>query len=51
MSFDPEQPFNNLPPLPPPGEIETPAVLKAAIAAHRKLAELKEKGFTLIRDS
>lgn len=30
-----------LPPLPPNGEIETPAVLKALISAHRHLAELK----------
>lgn len=32
---------NMLPPLPPEGEIETSAVLKALIHAHRHLAELK----------
>jgi cell filamentation protein, protein adenylyltransferase len=39
--MDRNQPFNNLPHLPPPIELETPAVLKKAIAANRKLAELK----------
>lgn len=44
MSFDPELPFNNLPLLPPTSVLESPEVLKAAIAAHRKLAELKGSG-------
>lgn len=44
MSFRPDTPYNELPDLPPPGVIETPQVLKAAIAAHRKLAELKGCG-------
>jgi cell filamentation protein, protein adenylyltransferase len=35
------QPFNDLPTLPPAVELETPMVLKKAIAANRKLAELK----------
>ena len=39
--MDRNQPFNNLPPLPPAAELETPSVLKKAIAANRKLAELK----------
>jgi Fic family protein len=39
--FDREQPFNDLPPLPPATEVETAAVLKKAIAASRALAELK----------
>lgn len=34
-------PFNDLPPLPPTKAVETPAVLKKAIAASRALAELK----------
>ena len=34
-------PFNDLPTLPPSVEVETPAVLKKAIAASRALAELK----------
>ncbi|MCM8596142.1 Fic family protein [Accumulibacter sp.] len=39
--FDRDTPFNDLPPLPPTTEVETPAVLKKAIAASRALAELK----------
>lgn len=35
------QPFNDLPILPPAVELETPLILKKAIAANRKLAELK----------
>lgn len=41
MSFNRNQPFNDLPPLPPAVEVETPVVLKKAIAASRALAELK----------
>ena len=42
VTFDPQQPFNALPPLPPRDlELETSAVLKKATAAHRPLAELK----------
>ena len=37
----PELPYNNLPNLPPSIEVETPAVLRKAIAANRYLAELK----------
>lgn len=44
MTFDPRQPYNDLPPLPPPGEVETKAVLKQAISANRALAELKGQG-------
>ncbi|QOQ39557.1 Fic family protein [Trueperella pecoris] len=40
MSFDAEKPFQDLPPLPPQAEVETPAVLKAAISASRALARL-----------
>lgn len=36
-----DQPYNDLPPLPPLGNLETTAVLKKAIAANRRLAELK----------
>src|SRR4051794_17464993 len=36
-----DQPFNDLPDLPPLAELETIAVLKKAIGANRKLAELK----------
>ncbi len=36
-----DQPYNDLPLLPPLCELETAAILKKAIAANRKLAELK----------
>ena len=39
--FDRDRPFNALPPLPPGVQVETPVVLKKAIAANRALAELK----------
>lgn len=40
MPFDPTKPYNDLPDLPPPGEIETRAVLKACIEARAALARL-----------
>lgn len=40
MSFDPARPFD-LPTLPPAAALETPAVLKACIAARAALAELE----------
>jgi Fic family protein len=44
MSFDPKQPYNHLPLLPPPGDLETKAVLKKCVAANKALAELKGAG-------
>jgi Fic family protein len=44
MPFDPKQPYNDLPLLPPQAELETRAVLKKAIGAHKALAELKGAG-------
>jgi Fic family protein len=44
MSFDPRQPYNDLPLLPPPGDLETKPVLKQCIAANKALAELKGAG-------
>lgn len=44
MSFDPRRPYNDLPPLPPPIELETSTVLKACISARAALAELKQAG-------
>lgn len=44
MTFHPQQPYNDLPALPPKAEVETRAVLKRAIAASRALAELKGQG-------
>ena len=44
MPFDPEEPYNDLPLLPPAGELETKAVLKRCVAANKALAELKGAG-------
>ncbi len=44
MTFDPRQPYNELPSLPPKVDVETKSVLKKAIAANRALAELKGQG-------
>lgn len=41
MSFDRTLPYNDLPLLPPQGELETHSVLKKVISATRALAELK----------
>ncbi len=40
--FDPARPYNDLPPLPPPCDIESKPLLKACIAARTALAELKQ---------
>jgi cell filamentation protein, protein adenylyltransferase len=42
MSFDPGQPYNDLPALPPAGEIETRAVLKKSGRAASSLAALQQ---------
>lgn len=44
MPYDPLKPYNDLPLLPPPGDLETKAVLKKAISANKALAELKGAG-------
>jgi len=44
MVFNPQQPYNDLPLLPPKIDLESKAVLKRAIAANRALAELKGAG-------
>ena len=41
MPFDRQQPYNDLPLLPPGAELETKAVLKQAITANRVLANLR----------
>ena len=41
MSFERNQPYNDLPLLPPACELETKAVLKQAIAANLALANLR----------
>ena len=40
-NFNPETPYNELPPLPPNIDVETPTILKACIKAHKELAKLK----------
>ncbi|MBN8575676.1 MAG: Fic family protein [Cytophagales bacterium] len=40
MKYNPGKPYNMLPALPPKTELETKAILKAAIAANRALAKL-----------
>jgi Fic family protein len=44
MSYDPKQPYNDLPSLPPQAELESRAVLKACISARAAVAELKAAG-------
>lgn len=44
LSFQKDQPYNNLPPLPPEVELETRSVLKLCIEARAQLAELKQLG-------
>lgn len=44
MTFDRNRPYNDLPLLPPPVELETKAVLKRAIGARTALADLKGAG-------
>lgn len=41
-SWQPDRPYNELPPLPPTQELETRAVLKQCITARAALAELKQ---------
>lgn len=47
MGYDPVRPYNDLPLLPPKADLETRAVLKKAVSAHRALAELKGLGRTI----
>lgn len=42
MSWRPDQPYNDLPLLPPAADLETRAILKACIGARAALAELKQ---------
>jgi len=41
-AWRPEEPFNDLPPLPPGADLETKAILKQCILARSALAELKQ---------
>jgi len=47
MNLDPHLPYNELPLLPPPADIETTQVLRKSISAGRALAELKGIGSTI----
>jgi Fic family protein len=40
-AFNPEKPYNDLPLLPPPIDLETASILKACIEANKELAKLK----------
>ncbi len=42
MSWSPDKPYNDLPPLPPKQDVETKRVLKRCIEARTALAELKQ---------
>ena len=42
MSFRPDLPYNDLPPLPPSEDVETREVLRACISARAALAGLKQ---------
>ena len=44
MAFDRSKPYNDLPALPPPVDVESRAVLKACISARAAIAELKAAG-------
>ena len=44
MSFNSNQPYNELPLLPPSHKLESKTILKKAITANRELAELKGAG-------
>ena len=49
--FDRNTPYNDLPLLPPEHDIESKEILKAAISANRALAQLKQRGEMLPRQS
>lgn len=42
MTWQPDRPYNDLPPLPPAAELESKSVLKRCIVARAALAELKQ---------
>lgn len=51
MNYDPKVPYNDLPPLPPPVDLETKDVLKKAISVTQALAELKGLGHVIPNQS
>lgn len=44
MTWQPNQPYNNLPHLPPLQDVETKAILKLCVTARESLAKLKQAG-------
>jgi Fic family protein len=51
MPFNPQEPYNDLPLLPPDKDIETKSILKQCLSATRALAELKGMGDMLPNQS
>ncbi|MET1046706.1 MAG: protein adenylyltransferase Fic [Hyphomicrobium sp.] len=51
MAPDPKRPYDALPPLPPPVDLETKAVLKRCIAARTAVAELRRAGELILDQS
>ena len=51
MTYRNNEPYNDLPPLPPSSVIETPRVLKQCVTASRALAELKGSGYLIPNQS
>lgn len=51
MKFDPNNPYNDLPLLPPDCNLDSPDILKKVISAGRALAELKGLGNTIPNQS
>lgn len=49
--FDPDEPFNELPPLPPKRELETKPILKRCVEARAALAALKQVGESIPNQS
>jgi Fic family protein len=47
VSFDPNKPYNDLPPLPPQTDLQNQAILLKLVSAGRALAELKGIGYTI----
>jgi len=47
VTWNPAEPYNELPPLPPPHELETKAVLKKTIEARAALASLEQAALAL----
>lgn len=45
--FDPAEPYNDLPPLPPGQDVETKPILKRCVSAGRALATLRQSAFLI----